>query len=577
MKSPRKLIAVKGLVMCKHSIWIGIAIILVGVVWADAAAQQTPLDLGNALVSPLPQPIIEKFQRIDRRFDPNFYKKYLDVGGIAVVSSGKVADEAFYEVRYLVSHVLSQRRDILDAMASRNTRLIIIGHEEEVSEIPEYYRADPVAAAQQNRRVRGYGGATLTSFGEENLLCLPRDRYRGESIMIHEFAHCIDGNLRRMDPNWRRDLAEVFEDARRRGLWDRTYAATNAAEYWAEGIQSYFDTNKTSRTGRPDGVHNHVGNREELKAYDPNLHDFIEKTIGRIEWRYTTYDKRHPKDPIGRVGPVPDPVRERLALAPFYQKYIAVNELPIVGSEQVSDHALKEAAWIIRHMMAGRDDLLKAMADNRVRLAVMAYYEYTTDVPEHSWLEPTRWDRRARGLGATRRAPAVSCGEENLLGFPGDPYWNENILIHEFAHTIHLMAMPTVDPTFDKRLRALYQSARERGLWAGTYAMSNHEEYWAEGVQCWFECNRPGDSRGQATTRDAFKAYDPELAALCEEVFGDNAWTYNKPQERDVSQRAHLAGWDPAGELPRFVWRTTTQTRSRTTPTTTNAATPASE
>lgn len=290
--------------MKRQCILIAIALMFVGIAWAEPAVQEKPLDLGDANVSPLPQSIIEKFQsnRGRERFDPNFYKKYLDVGGIAVMGSDKVADEAFYEARYLASHVLSKRKDILDAMASRNTRLIIIAYEEEVSEIPEYYRADPAAAAQQNRRVRGYGGATLTSFGEENLLCYPGDRYSRENIMIHEFGHCIDGNLRRIDPNWNRDLAKVFDDARSQGLWDRTYSATNQAEYWAEGIQAYFDCCARSRTGEPDGVHNHVGNREELKEYDPNLYNFIEKTIGHVEWRYTRYNIRHPEGPVETRG-----------------------------------------------------------------------------------------------------------------------------------------------------------------------------------------------------------------------------------------------------------------------------------
>lgn len=290
--------------MNKHFILIGIVLMFTGIAWADSAAQDKPLDLGNAKVSTLPQPIIEKFQSLDRRgrFDPNFYKKYLDVGGIAVMGSDKVADEAFYEARYLTSHVLAKRKDILDAMAKRNTRLVIIAYEEEVSEVPEYYRADPAAAARQNRRVRGYGGATLTSFGEENLLCFPGDRYSQESIMIHEFGHCIDGNLRRIDPNWNSDLKKVFDDARSKGLWDKTYSASNTAEYWAEGIQAYFDTCKRSRSGKPDGVHNHVGNREELKEYDPNLYNFIEKTIGHIEWRYTRYNVRHPEGPVETRG-----------------------------------------------------------------------------------------------------------------------------------------------------------------------------------------------------------------------------------------------------------------------------------
>lgn len=267
------------------------------------------LDLGDAKVTPLPQPIIDKYLELnktrrpgDGRFDPNFYKKYLDMGGIAVMASDKVQDAAFYEAKYLASHMLANRNDILDAMAKRNTRLVIIAFEEEVSEVPEYYIADPNRARRQNQRVRGYGGDTLTSFGEENLLTYPGDRYRSENIMIHEYGHCIDGNLRRMDPNWGSELDSIFKDARSRGLWDNTYSASNAAEYWAEGVQAYFDCCARSRTGQPDSVHNQVGNRKDLIEYDPNLCKFIDKTLGPQEWRYTRYDVRHPEGPVETRG-----------------------------------------------------------------------------------------------------------------------------------------------------------------------------------------------------------------------------------------------------------------------------------
>ena len=45
-----------------------------------------------------------------------------------------------------------------------------------------------------------------TSFGEENLLSLPLDRYDDESIGVHEFCHTIDGTLARIDPTWRERL-----------------------------------------------------------------------------------------------------------------------------------------------------------------------------------------------------------------------------------------------------------------------------------------------------------------------------------------------------------------------------------
>jgi cyclophilin family peptidyl-prolyl cis-trans isomerase len=255
-------------------------------------------------------------------------------------------------------------------------------------------------------------------------------------------------------------------------------------------------------------------------------------------------------------GPIPDRLREDWKLDRFYQKQVDAGGVPVVGSAKVSDNALAEAAWIVGRMLDSRKDILKAMRDNRVRVVVMAATEYTTDVPEHSDLKPKLfWDRRARGLGATLSNPAVSCGEENLLGFPGDPYPKENIFVHEFAHAIHGTGLSTTDPTFDKRLKAAYEAAIDRKLWTNTYAATNHHEYWAEGVQSWFDDNAPPDAlHNDIRTRAKLKEYDPALAKLCQEVFGDGEWRYKRPAERKPDDRKHLSGYDPK-TLPRFGWR----------------------
>jgi cyclophilin family peptidyl-prolyl cis-trans isomerase len=257
-----------------------------------------------------------------------------------------------------------------------------------------------------------------------------------------------------------------------------------------------------------------------------------------------------------QVGRVPDAVRAKFKLAPFYQKHLDVGGLPVVGSTNVSDFALREAAWIVSRMLPERADLLRAVASNHVLLAVMAWNEFTTDVPEHSQLRPkVYWDRRARGLGATPEAPAVSCAEENVLCFPNDPYSAENILIHEFAHTIHEMGLRALDAAFDQKLRRAFQSAKDRGLWQRTYAIVSRQEYWAEGVQDWFDNNRQDDAlHNHVNTRAELKEYDPELARLCAEVLGDLPWRYRKPMLREPAERPHLAGWDPA-KSPRFRWR----------------------
>jgi hypothetical protein len=202
----------------------------------------------------------------------------------------------------------------------------------------------------------------------------------------------------------------------------------------------------------------------------------------------------------GRVGSIPEDVRRAFQLSPFYQKHIGVEGLPIVASDKVSDFALAEAAYLIRQMLGGRPDILQALATNRVRFAVMAVTEFTTDIPEHGDLQPKAyWDKRARGLGASRTRPAVSCGEENLLGCPGDPYATENILIHEFGHAIHQMGLSRVDPTFDRRLAAAYDAARKAGLWEGKYAGSNKNWLDAAGGRKSYGRLRPKETSTHST------------------------------------------------------------------------------
>ncbi len=79
----------------------------------------------------------------------------------------------------------------------------------------------------------------------------------------------------------------------------------------------------------------------------------------------------------------------------------------------------------------------------------------------------------------------------------------------------------------------------------GCYAGRNRAEYWAEGVQCWYDTNRTMDhDHNHIHTREGLRAYDPGLAALCEEVLGDKPWRFVSPRQR--AGAAHLAGYDPA-------------------------------
>ena len=76
------------------------------------------------------------------------------------------------------------------------------------------------------------------------------------------------------------------------------------------------------------------------------------------------------------------------------------------------------------------------------------------------------------------------------------------------------------------------------------YARKNRAEYFAEGVQCWYNTNRTMDhDHNHIHTREQLKEYDPVLAKLCEEVLGNGDWRFVSPRER--AGKDHLRDFDP--------------------------------
>jgi alpha-glucosidase len=236
-----------------------------------------------------------------------------------------------------------------------------------------------------------------------------------------------------------------------------------------------------------------------------------------------------PRAAAQEVTEVPEAVRKKFHLdADFYKKHVDYKGFSILGSANVSDEALLEARYLIDQLLGDREDVLKAMIKRGCHFMVMAPTEMTTDVPEQRGMKndpKTDWDKRARGLGGK----LSSCGEENLLNLKGDRYRSENILIHEFNHAIHQYGLREVDPTFDDRLREAYKKAMDKGLWKDTYVATNHSEYWAEGVQAYFDCMRP---QFGANTREKLKEYDPDLFALVDEVYKQSKFRYVRYDKR---------------------------------------------
>jgi alpha-glucosidase len=218
---------------------------------------------------------------------------------------------------------------------------------------------------------------------------------------------------------------------------------------------------------------------------------------------------------------------DREAARAFYKKVVDVNGLTVAASGDVADEALRRTHEIVTHMLAGRPDILAAMAKRGTRLIIIGKDQVYTDMPEYrNHPNPEYQNERVRGTGGLG---VTSFGEENLLNLAGDRYDDESIGVHEFCHTIDA-ALRTIDSGWRQRLSDTYRKAMEKGLWKNAYAASNPGEYWAEICQSYFDCNRVNNwNHNSIATREQLKRYDPDGYELVKATFNlkpEQDWRY---------------------------------------------------
>ncbi len=202
---------------------------------------------------------------------PDFYQKILRVNGLTVASSASVPDAALYRAGAIANEMLAFNAAVRGAMA--DTRIAIIGRSEQLTDVPELSQAGPAL-----HWYRGIANGNLAVAAEENILCYDDDPYGGRyDVLVHEFAHTISVRVPYSPGGqdfWDR-LLPAYQAAMDAGLWRRTYAATSPGEYWAEGVQAWFNV----KWGH-GGAQNSINTRAELKSYDPRLAEVIEGVFG---------------------------------------------------------------------------------------------------------------------------------------------------------------------------------------------------------------------------------------------------------------------------------------------------------
>jgi hypothetical protein len=227
--------------------------------------------------------------------EAEFFAKSLSYHGIAIKAPKEVVDEALFAAYERLDMLLSNQPMVISNLVSEGAELHIIGREQVTSDLPEHRhlkgkKLEEYHGLTVDQRTRGLGGL-LTSCGEENLLKLDKDRYKGRDICVHEFAH----NIRQHGVP--RDIRKRFDEQYRKsldnGLWDKSYAGSNPDEFFAELTMWYFGTHgDLHMTGaKPEN------GREGLRKYDPEAFKLLDEFYsGRMQ-----IPKMEPKRPKVKI------------------------------------------------------------------------------------------------------------------------------------------------------------------------------------------------------------------------------------------------------------------------------------
>jgi hypothetical protein len=213
----------------------------------------------------------------------------------------------------------------------------------------------------------------------------------------------------------------------------------------------------------------------------------------------------------------------------LYASRGSVRGIPICSfTDMVEEKAVEEAIRIIDGMLLHvPEEIVKAMVDFGLEVAIIGRGQKTTDIPAHAHLKGKyiqnsnrSFEDGTRGLGATISCPILSCGEDNLLMLAGeDSYPYESILVHEFAHAVMNLGIWNSPLYYDIK-QSYYAAQRNRLYDMKSYVMASPEEYWAEMTQAWFHATVRNDVTSGITTRQALMYHDPRLASIMLHVWG---------------------------------------------------------
>jgi len=212
--------------------------------------------------------------------------------GLEILAGDEVDAAAVSAMADRVYNMLVNRPDYAPSIAAYPIGLRIIGSSQRIMELPEfndiYFHHPGIDWRFLGRSFPGTEIIPFAAGAEENLLCAAEDRYEGEDNFMRDFAI----TTRRfamdiVDEPTSTAIEQAYAVAIAEGKYVNTLAEINSEQYWAEGVQSFFDANleDNAEDREPISSHNHVNTREELRDYDRALYEIAVSVFGDTDWR----------------------------------------------------------------------------------------------------------------------------------------------------------------------------------------------------------------------------------------------------------------------------------------------------
>ena len=186
---------------------------------------------------------------------------------------------------------------------------------------------------------------------------------------------------------------------------------------------------------------------------------------------------------------------------PANLKIVREDGIEYKSAESVSDEAFKRAQFVVQQMTSASREIREKMVAIGFKVEIIGKDQVQSDLPDYSYLRGRKtrdgrdFDTGTRGLGGREMC---SIGEENLLCLRNQRYWQEDIFVHEFSHSM----MAHMDSDQLRAVEAAYKNEVNKELYPnGIYMIRDSGEYWAEGVQAWLGVTLRTDVNGGFNTR----------------------------------------------------------------------------